>query len=298
MHLSVVDFHHAGYAPEILAAVDGLGYRRYWLGEHHSKWQCPNPLLLGALLATTSQGIRLGSGGICLDYHSPLRVAEDARLIEFMLPGYFDLGVTRGLRLEPRRLAALLGRKDVDPEELPEYLERLSELHGLVTGRMAKNHPLAEDPLPFQAGPPMWVLGASLTTASWAARNGTGFCVSLHHLHDRAKIRALLDEYRRAFLPNPEFEQPALIVLASVLADAVDSSPERLDADAAVRSSVHPTFSGSPEACAQGLEELTRELDVEEIMLLDLPGHRTDERLHLYRSLARLIGLPARNAEG
>jgi alkanesulfonate monooxygenase SsuD/methylene tetrahydromethanopterin reductase-like flavin-dependent oxidoreductase (luciferase family) len=274
-----------------------LGYRRYWLGEHHSKWQCPNPLLLGALLAATSQGIRLGSGGICLDYHSLFRVAEDARLIEFMLPGSFDLGVTRGLPLDPRRLAALLGRKDVDPEELPDHLERLSELHGLVTGRLAKDHPLAEGPLSFEAGPPMWVLGASLATASWAARNGTGFCVSLHHLPDRAKIRALLDEYRRAFVPSPEFEQPALIVLASVLADALDPSPERLGSEAAVAARVQPTFSGSPEACAQGLEELAKSLEVEEIMLLDLPGNRKDERLQLYRSLAQLIGLPARNTE-
>ncbi|MEP7012326.1 MAG: LLM class flavin-dependent oxidoreductase [Acidobacteriota bacterium] len=297
MHLSVVDFHHAGDAPEILSAVDGWGYRRYWLGEHHSKWQCPNPLLLGALLAATSRGIRLGSGGICLDYHSPYRVAEDARLIEYMLPGCFDLGVTRGLPLDAPRLAALLNRKEIDREELPDHLERLTELHGLVTGRLAEEHPLKEAPLSFEPGPPMWVLGASSQTARWAARHGTGFCVSLHHMPDRAKVRALLDEYRRDFLPSPEFEQPALIVLASVLAEAAEPSPERLNAQTALAARVTPTLSGSMETCAHGLDELAKSTGVDEIMILDLPGHRKDERLDVYQTLARLIGLPPRSAE-
>jgi alkanesulfonate monooxygenase SsuD/methylene tetrahydromethanopterin reductase-like flavin-dependent oxidoreductase (luciferase family) len=57
----------------------------------------PNPLLLGALLAGTTNRIRIGSGGVSLTYRNALQVAEDARLIEFMMPGRFDLGITRGL---------------------------------------------------------------------------------------------------------------------------------------------------------------------------------------------------------
>src|SRR5258708_40253129 len=108
MDLSILDFGHVGEAVALMAAADQSGYRRYWLGEHHSDHQCPNPLLLGALLAATSEGIRVGSGGVCLDYRNPYQVAEDARLLEFMVPKRFDLGVTRGLKLTPGLPQAML----------------------------------------------------------------------------------------------------------------------------------------------------------------------------------------------
>src|SRR6202000_1063908 len=104
----ILDFGYPGAAVGLMAEADRLGYHRYWLGEHHSRWQCANPLLLGALLAATTGGIRLGSGGVCLNYHSAYRIAEDARLIEFMLPGRFDLGVTRGLALHHKLRDALV----------------------------------------------------------------------------------------------------------------------------------------------------------------------------------------------
>src|ERR1700704_1405344 len=97
-----------------MTAADQSGYRRFWLGEHHSPWQCPNPLLLGALLAATSEGIRIGSGGGGLDYRSPYQVAEDARLIELMVPGRFDFGVTRGLPLAPELRDAMLDGRTAD----------------------------------------------------------------------------------------------------------------------------------------------------------------------------------------
>src|ERR1700753_694468 len=163
MDLSILDFGPIGAAVELVQEADRLGYRRYWMGEHHSRWQCSNPLLLGALLAATSDGIRVGSGGVCLAFQSPYKIAEDARLIEFMVPGKFDLGVARGLRLEPELLGAGLAGT---PEE--------------------------------------------------RVRHHVGFFFALHHAlpgQDQAEIFA---EYRAAFVPSPEFPQPAAILVVTV----------------------------------------------------------------------------------
>src|SRR5687768_11547045 len=64
VELSVLDFDTPGTVVDLVSVLDGLGYCRYWLGEHHSHFQCANPLLLGALLAGTTEGIRVGSGGV------------------------------------------------------------------------------------------------------------------------------------------------------------------------------------------------------------------------------------------
>ncbi len=293
--LSILDFGHPGTAVDLVADADGLGYTRYWIGEHHSKWQCPNPLLLGALLAGISSGIRLGSGGVCLRYHSPYRVAEDARLVEYMLPGRFDLGVTRGLSLDQPRLNALLDGRPADSD----HLGRLGELHGLVTGRLPQGHPLFQRTLPFESGPPMWVLGGSLESARWAAEKGTGFCISLHHLTDRSVAPSILDEYRRSFVASPEFEEPAAIAAVSVLCSSSEKIARTLHdrlAQLATRESfVPPQITGSAKKCARKLEDLAASCAVDEIMILDFfPTQMAKYRLQMYETLARQMCLPPR----
>jgi alkanesulfonate monooxygenase SsuD/methylene tetrahydromethanopterin reductase-like flavin-dependent oxidoreductase (luciferase family) len=289
VELSILHFGHVGEAVDFMGEADNLGYVRFWLGEHHSDWQCTNPLLLGALLAATSGGIRIGSGGVCLDYQSPLRIAEDARLIEYMLPGRFDLGVTRGLKLEPEIRDAMLDGRP--PETTRPYDEKLAELHGLLTGRLSPAHPLAGKQY-LESAPPMWVLGTSARTARWAARHGTGFCFSLHHASEQGGA-AIMDEYRRHFVPSPELAEPEAIVVASMVC-----APTRAEALARREENgfVKVTITGSPGDCAAGLAATADHCGVDEVMILDLlPGHGA-ELSEKYRSLAQLSGLVPRAA--
>ncbi|HEY0511792.1 MAG TPA: LLM class flavin-dependent oxidoreductase [Thermoanaerobaculia bacterium] len=290
MDLSIVHFGHVGAAVDFMGEADNLGFARFWLGEHHSDWQCANPLLLGALLAATSGGIRIGSGGVCLDYRSPLRVSEDARLIEYMLPGRFDLGVTRGMKLAPEYRDAMLDGRP--PETMRPYDEKLADLHGLVTGRLSLAHPLAGQKTYLESGPPMWVLGTSVPTARWAARNGTGFCFSLHHAPEQGGA-AIVDEYRQHFIPSPEFAEPEAIVVASMVC-----APTRAEALARREENgfIKVTVTGSPGDCAAELAATAGRCGVDEVMILDLlPGHGA-ELSETYRSLARLAGLEPRVA--
>jgi luciferase family oxidoreductase group 1 len=287
MELSILHFGHVGAVVDYMGVADSLGYRRFWLGEHHSDWQCRNPLLLGALLAATSGGIRVGSGGVCLDYQSPLRIAEDACLVEYMLPGRFDLGVTRGMKLTPGvRQGMLDGRP---PETLRPYDEKLAELHGLLTGRLSAEHPLAGARL-LEAGPPMWVLGSSAHSARWAAGHGTGFCVSLHH-DPQQDAAAIFAEYRRHFVPSPEFAAPAAAVVVSMIC-----APTRAEAAAlhAENSSLRVLLTGTPADCMTGFAATAERCGVDEILILDMAPGLGADLSEKYRSLARLAGLAPR----
>src|ERR1700724_89741 len=78
--------------------VERLGYRRYWLAEHHSipGLACSaTPVLIGHVAAATKT-IRVGSGGVMLPNHAPLVVAEQFGTLEALYPGRIDLALGRG----------------------------------------------------------------------------------------------------------------------------------------------------------------------------------------------------------
>ena len=63
---------------------DELGYRRYWLAEHHNMpaVAATNPPVLIGMVAGATERIRVGSGGVMLPNHAPLVVAEQFALLE------------------------------------------------------------------------------------------------------------------------------------------------------------------------------------------------------------------------
>ena len=68
---------------------DGLGFHRYWVSEHHNlpSVVSSSPEVLIGHLAGASQRMRVGSGGIMLPNHAPLRIAEAFRVLEALHPG-------------------------------------------------------------------------------------------------------------------------------------------------------------------------------------------------------------------
>ncbi|MEO6867740.1 MAG: MsnO8 family LLM class oxidoreductase, partial [Gaiellales bacterium] len=77
--------------------VERLGYTRLWFTEHHnSKHQMSTaPDILIAHMAALTTTIRVGSGGIMLPNHSPLRIVENFSILEVLHPGRIDLGMGR-----------------------------------------------------------------------------------------------------------------------------------------------------------------------------------------------------------
>lgn len=83
---------------EDIAAADEMGFDSAWLAEHHfSRYGLlGNPLLLSALLAERTKRIILGTAVLVLPFHDPVRLAEDASLLDNLSGGRMMLGIGRG----------------------------------------------------------------------------------------------------------------------------------------------------------------------------------------------------------
>ncbi len=78
--------------------LERLGFTRFWVAEHHSDQSraCAAPEVISASIAAHTDLIRVGAGCVLLPYSSPLRTAEQYRLLEALAPGRADIGVGRG----------------------------------------------------------------------------------------------------------------------------------------------------------------------------------------------------------
>ena len=107
---------------------DEHGYRRYWVAEHHNMpaVAATNPPVLIAMLASATERIRVGSGGVMLPNHAPLAVAERFKVLEGLFPDRIDLGLGRAPGTDPVTSYALRRRQD-DPAG-DDFLDRFREL--------------------------------------------------------------------------------------------------------------------------------------------------------------------------
>ena len=89
---------------DLAVRAEALGYRRYWLAEHHNLpgFAGTAPEILIGLIASRTQTLRVGSGGVMLSHYSALKVAETFQLLESLFPARVDLGLGRAPGSDPR----------------------------------------------------------------------------------------------------------------------------------------------------------------------------------------------------
>ena len=94
---------------DLAKRLDGLGYHRFWLAEHHSdpSLASSSPEVLMSHIASVTGTIRIGSGGVLLPYYSPYKIAEQFNLLSTLFPGRIDLGVGRAGGSEGQAPSAL-----------------------------------------------------------------------------------------------------------------------------------------------------------------------------------------------
>src|SRR5881296_4587329 len=156
---------------------DRLGYRRYWLAEHHSTKGLAGSspeVLIGQVAARTSR-MRVGSGGVMLQHYSPLKVAESFRVLETLFPGRIDLGIGRAPgsdRLTAQALAHGPGALGIE-----YFPNQIADLIGFLHNQVAPDHAFAAiRAMPVgPSAPEVWLLGSSAESASFAAHFGTAF---------------------------------------------------------------------------------------------------------------------------
>ena len=72
-----------------------LGYSRFWVAEHHGMPGVASsaPAVLIGAIASATDHIRVGSGGVMLSNHAPMVVAEQFGTLEALHPDRIDLGL-------------------------------------------------------------------------------------------------------------------------------------------------------------------------------------------------------------
>src|SRR5271168_2974589 len=119
---------------DLAKLADELGYERYWVAEHHGSkaLACASPeVLIGPVAAATSR-IRVGSGGVMLPHYSPLKVAENFRMLNGLYPGRIDLGIGRAAGTSPKVAFALQRDKRMPAPD--DFRAQLDELIGYMAG--------------------------------------------------------------------------------------------------------------------------------------------------------------------
>ncbi len=203
--------------------VETLGYKRYWLAEHHSiaGLACSATAVLIGHIAGATKSIRVGSGGVMLPNHAPLVVAEQFGTLAALYPGRIDLGLGRAPGGDFSTMRAL--RRDLRQggEDFPALLEELQ-------GYLGPEKPgQAVRAIPGQGtNVPITLLGSSGFSAQLAAMLGLPFAFAAHFAPEY--LLAAAQMYIDRFQPSAVLRKPHLMVAVQVIAAETDAAAERL----------------------------------------------------------------------
>ncbi len=293
---------------------EALGYRRFWLAEHHSieGLACSATALLIQHVASATKTIRVGSGGVMLPNHAPLVVAEQFGTLEALFPGRIDLGLGRAPGGDFLTMRAL--RRDLRQtgDDFPELLEELRTYLGPdKPGQAVKAIPGKESNVPIT------LLGSSDFSARLAASLGLPFAFAAHFAPDMLEVSTRL--YRENFRPSDVLKQPRLIVGVQVIAAETDAEARRLfttpqqrflrlirnqpvellppieSMDGVwadwerplVESKLRAAVIGSDQTVQQGLEQLVAATGANEVIVVT-DTYEPEARLDSYRRVAQI----------
>jgi luciferase family oxidoreductase group 1 len=311
---------------ELARACERLGYRRYWVAEHHSSAGLAGtaPEILVARLAAVTSAMRIGTGGIMLSHYSPLKVAETFRVLEALYPGRIDLGIGRAPGSDQLTARALQAGPGAAPLEY--FPSQVQDLLGYLGNGLPAEHPFSRvrvTPEPA-ALPEVWLLGSSDQSGMLAAYLGCGFSFA-HFINDQGGAQ-VMESYRRQFRPSPGLAAPlgnigvfALVADTEAEAQRLATSRDlwrlRLDQGylgpipTVAEAEAHPytreeqlrvavnrrrMVIGAPEQAKAQLLELAAQYGVEELVVVSI-CYDFAARLKSYELLAQVFGLAPRS---
>lgn len=271
-----------------------LGYRRFWLAEHHNMAGIASAATAVAIahVAGGTRNIRVGAGGIMLPNHSPLVIAEQFGTLESLFPGRIDLGLGRAPGTDPVTARALRRTMDQDPQA---FVRDVLELMGYFLPAEPGQHVRAIPGVGLDI--PVWILGSSLFGAQLAAMLGLPYAFAAHFAP--AQMMEAIGIYRERFKPSASLSEPYVMIGVGVFAAETDDEarflmssrqqaflqlrrgdpgplpPPIADFDAGLSAperrlldSLKPgTIAGSPQTVREGLETFAETTKADELMV-------------------------------
>lgn len=200
---------------------ESLGYRRFWVAEHHSSrtFVGTSPeILSGHILSATSR-IRVGSGGVLLSHYSPLKIAEQFRTLESLHPGRVDLGIGRAPGGSQHVAEALANPRPTAKSD--DFPQQVADLANFLHGTIDTNHQYSDirvQPGPSSdTNPEIWLLGSSDVSAKLAASLGLSYAYADFFGDIRDRGPAIVNMYREEFKPSNFLPTPRVIIALQLL---------------------------------------------------------------------------------
>ena len=168
-------------AARLAQAAEAAGFDVIWLSEHHG-WAdgyLPSPLMVAAAVAATTSRIRIGTGLAVAPLHNPVRLAEDAAVVDHLAGGRLLLGLGAGYLPKEFRAAgsewAARGRR---------LEETVAVLRAAWTGRPFTHQgsifnleDVTVTPAPVQRPLPIWIGAYAPAAVERAGRVADGHLV-------------------------------------------------------------------------------------------------------------------------
>jgi luciferase family oxidoreductase group 1 len=310
---------------DLARLADELGYHRYWVAEHHGgpMLASASPEALIGPIASATEHIRVGSGGVMLPHYSPLKVAETFTILAALYPERIDLGIGRAAGTDPLTTYALQrDRRDAAPDDFPQ---QLAELLAYFDDSLPDDHPFKRlaSTLPGRPElPAVWLLGSSPQSAIWAAQLGLPYAFADFINPGGSEIAAM---YRQRFAADRSLQAARTAVAAWVLCAESDEEARRLASSSRMtftllrrgrlipvpppekaleflaREGKSPNGNppgrrgivGSPSTVRTGIERLTAEYGADELIVVTIT-HDHGARRRSYELLAEVMDLEPR----
>ncbi|MGO4905161.1 LLM class flavin-dependent oxidoreductase [Flavobacterium sp. W20_MBD1_R3] len=208
---------------KVAQLADSLGYKRFWLAEHHNMAHVASTatVVLIGYIAGQTQNIRVGSGGIMLPNHAPLIIAEQFGTLEILYPNRIDLGLGRAPGTDGLTAQAI--RKDFfeQSQRFPQNVTALQEF-------LSEDNATAK----VRAFPaegtkvPIWILGSSMDSAALAAAKGLPYAFAGHFAPKQ--MHQAFEFYRNNFEPSEFLDAPKTMACVNAIAADTDKEAEKL----------------------------------------------------------------------
>lgn len=200
-----------------------LGYRRYWLAEHHNMAgvaSAATSVVIGAVAAATKT-IRVGAGGIMLPNHAPLVIAEQFGTLAALHPGRIDLGLGRAPGSDMATARALRRDRAGDADSFPQdVMELMHWFEPAVEGQRLRANPGEGQDVPI------WILGSSTFGAQLAAHLGLPYAFASHFAP--GEMMSAIRIYRETFRPSARLDRPHVMLGFNVFAAETDEAARLL----------------------------------------------------------------------
>ena len=209
-------------ARSLAQRAEALGYRRYWLAEHHNMVGIASAAtsVVAAHVLDGTSTIRVGAGGVMLPNHAPLAIAEQFGTLAALHPGRVDLGLGRAPGsdgLTARAMRRTLSDGDDFPRDVMEVQHYFAEAE---PGQQVRAVPGAGLEVP------LFILGSSTYGGQLAAALGLPHAFASHFAPAQMRESAAL--YRANFQPSRQLARPHMMFCLNVTAAETDEEARHL----------------------------------------------------------------------